>query len=57
MFAWLAQNISTIIVAAVLILIVALIVKYLVKNKRQGKSSCGAGCAHCALQGKCHGAK
>ena len=39
MFAWLAQNISTIITAAVLILIVALIVKYLVKNKRQGKSS------------------
>lgn len=57
MFAWLAQNISTIIVAAVLILIVALIVKYLIKNKRQGKSSCGAGCAHCALHGKCRGAK
>ena len=57
MFAWLAQNISTIITAAVLILNVALMVTYLVKNKRQGKSSCGAGCAHCALHGKCHGAK
>lgn len=57
MFAFIAQNISTIIVAAALILIVALIVKHLIKNKRQGKSSCCSGCAHCALCDKCHGAK
>lgn len=47
-------NIATIIVLAVLIAVVALIIKKLVNDKRMGKSSCGSGCAHCAMHGKCH---
>ena len=45
MFAWIAQNLGTILVSAVLLVI---------RQKKQGKSSCGAGCAHCANAGCCH---
>ena len=29
-------------------------VRSLIRQKKQGKSSCGAGCAHCAMHGQCH---
>lgn len=54
MFAWIAENIGTILVCAALILIVAFIVRGLVKDKKKGKSSCGCNCAHCAMAGSCH---
>ncbi len=54
MFAWIAENIGTILVSAALILIVACIVRKLVKDKKKGKSSCGCNCAHCAMAGSCH---
>ena len=25
-----------------------------IRNKKQGKGSCGCGCEHCAMHGKCH---
>ena len=54
MFAWIAENIWTIIICAALILIVASIIVGLVKNKKKGKSSCGCNCADCAMAGSCH---
>lgn len=54
MFAWIAENIWTIIICAALILIVASIIVGLVKNKKKGKSSCGCNCAHCAMADSCH---
>ena len=54
MFAWLSQNIATIIICAVLIAIVAAILVSMVKNKKKGKSSCGCGCADCPMSGSCH---
>ena len=54
MFAWIAQNLGTILISAVLLVIVIAIVRYLIRQKKQGKSSCGAGCAHCANAGCCH---
>ncbi|MDD6735629.1 MAG: FeoB-associated Cys-rich membrane protein [Clostridiales bacterium] len=54
MVTWLFNNISTIIVCGVLIAVVAAIVAYMVRNKRQGKSSCGCGCKSCAMRGSCH---
>ena len=54
MFAWIAQNLGTILISAVLLVIVIAIVRYLIRQKKQGKSSCGAGCAHCAMHGQCH---
>lgn len=57
MFKWIAENISTILVFAALLLIAVLIIRSLVRNKKQGKSSCGCNCAHCAMAGQCHGKK
>ncbi len=54
MTAFLATNLSTILICIVLIAIVVSISIYLVRQKKQGKSSCGAGCAHCAMHGECH---
>lgn len=57
MTAFLAANLSTILICIVLIAIVVSISIYLVRQKKQGKSSCGAGCAHCAMHGECHGCR
>lgn len=54
MFAWIAENIGTIIICLVLILIVALIIVKLIKDKKKGKTTCGNNCAHCAMAGSCH---
>ncbi len=51
---FITQNLGTIIVLAVLLAVLALIVKKMVKNKREGKTSCGCGCEGCALKDKCH---
>ena len=56
MIAWILQNLATIIISLVLAAIVALIIVFLVKNKKKGKSSCGCNCAHCAMAGSCHSA-
>ena len=42
------------IIILVLAAIVSMIVIKMVKDKKAGKSSCGCGCASCALNGKCH---
>ena len=55
MLTWLSQNLAATAVSAVLIAIVVLIIVKLVRDRRAGKSSCGCGCANCALHGKCHG--
>ncbi len=48
------ENRGTIIAGTIVLLIIAGAVLSIVKNKRQGKGSCGCGCANCALNGKCH---
>lgn len=54
MLQWIQTNLGTMLICAVLIVIVALIVRSLVRQKRQGKSACGCNCAHCAMHGACH---
>ncbi len=54
MLHWISANLSTILITLVLIAIVVLIIRSLICQKKQGKSSCGAGCAHCAMHGQCH---
>lgn len=54
MLSWLAQNLATIIIGAVLIAVVAAIIVSMVRNKKKGKSSCGCGCADCPMSGSCH---
>ena len=53
MFDWIAGNIGTILICLVLIAVVAAIICGLIRDKKRGKSSCGAGCAHCAMSGSC----
>lgn len=57
MFTWVLNNISTIIICAVLAAVVIMIVMSMVKNKKQGNSSCGCGCKNCAMQNSCHSKK
>lgn len=54
MFAWIAENLATILICAALAAIVAGIIVSLVRRKKQGQSSCGCGCGSCPMSGKCH---
>ena len=54
MFDWIAQNLGTLLISAVLIAIVTSIIISLIRQKKSGKSSCGGTWAHCALHGQCH---
>lgn len=57
MLAWMTENIATIIICAVLMAVVAVVVAGMVRDKKKGKSSCGCGCANCAMRGRCHSKK
>ena len=54
MLQWISTNIGTILISLLLLAAVALIIRSMMRDKKQGKSSCGAGCAHCAMHGQCH---
>ena len=54
MGAWLSSNLGTILVAAVILLIVAAVICKMLKDKKNGRSSCGCGCENCAMSGTCH---
>ena len=53
MFAWISENIATIMICAVLLAVVAAIIVSMVKNRKKGKASCGCGCADCPMAGAC----
>lgn len=45
---------ATVIISVILAGIVALILFKLIKNKKQGKTSCGCGCSTCGMANMCH---
>ncbi len=51
---FITQNIGTIAVLIVLSLIIAMIVRKMRKDKKEGKTACGCGCEGCAMKGSCH---
>lgn len=51
---WLADNLGNIIISLVLLAVVVGIIIKLIKDKKNGKSSCGCNCSHCAMSGSCH---
>lgn len=65
MLSWLQANLATILVGLVLLVVVVLIVRRMILDKKEGKhlcggscSSCGGGCGGCGgcpMQGQCHG--
>ena len=54
MLEWLTANLGTLLISAGLLVVVILIIRYLLRQKKAGRSSCGAGCVHCAMHGQCH---
>lgn len=54
MLTWLSANFSTLLISLVLFAVVISIVRYLIRQKKQGKHTCGCsgGCAGCS--GDCH---
>ena len=53
MIIWLTQNIGTIIILLVLTAVVTGIVLGMIKDKKQGKSTCGGNCANCKMCSGC----
>ena len=54
MLQWISTNIGTILISLLLLAAVALIIRSMMRDKKQGKSSCGGNCADCAACGSCH---
>lgn len=54
MLHWLANNLATLLISLALLILVALIIRSLVKNKKSGKSGCGCNCSSCPMGGSCH---
>ena len=54
MLQWLSTNLGTILICLALMAAVGCILRSLIRQKKQGKTSCGCGCAGCAMQGSCH---
>lgn len=54
MFAWIFENLATILLSLALVLLVCAIIWKLVRDRRKGKRSCGCGCQNCAMSGTCH---
>ena len=62
MWTWLSANIINIILILAVALVVFLIVRGMIRDKKAGKSSCGGNCASCggscsgcSMSASCHG--
>lgn len=55
MWNWIQGHVAVILICAALAAIVVLIIRGLIRDRKKGKSTCGANCAHCAMAGSCHG--
>ncbi|MGN0721535.1 MAG: FeoB-associated Cys-rich membrane protein [Anaerovoracaceae bacterium] len=55
MLNWISNNIGTIVIGAVVAAALAAAILRMIKNKKEGKSSCGCGssCTGCAMSGSC----
>ena len=53
MLIWLSANWINIVLVSVLVLIVGLLLRGMIRNKKGGKSSCGCNCASCGACAGC----
>ena len=53
MLAWLSANLINIVLVAVIVLIVGLLVRGMVRDRKAGKPSCGGNCADCSACSAC----
>ena len=54
MLTWFLANWGTILVSMILVVVVALIIVKMRKDKKRGKSICGGNCSHCSMCSSCH---
>lgn len=54
MLQFFSDNLGTILVILVLLVVVGLILRKLIHDKRAGKTTCGCGCSGCANAKLCH---
>ena len=47
MLTWLSANLINIALAGVIVLIVSLVIRGMIRDKKAGKSSCGGSCSSC----------
>ena len=57
MLAWLSANLINIALVFVIVLVVALLLRSMIRDKKAGKSSCGGNCADCGACGGCASCK
>lgn len=55
MFAFIAENLATIIISAVILCIIVLIIVSMVRRKKKGQTACGCGCSGCPSSSICNG--
>ena len=55
MLAWLSANWINIVLIALITLIVGLLVRSMIRDKKAGKSACGGSCASCGVCSGCSG--
>ena len=53
MFVWLSANLINIALVAVIALIVGLLLRVMIRDKKAGRSACGGNCAGCASCVRC----
>lgn len=54
MWAWLTENIATILLSLALAGVAAAIIAGLIRKRKKGESSCGCHCGSCPMKGSCH---
>ena len=52
MVSWISTNLANIALIAAIVLIVGMLIRVMVRDRRAGKAPCGGNCASC---GACHG--
>ncbi|MBQ9949745.1 MAG: FeoB-associated Cys-rich membrane protein [Clostridia bacterium] len=57
MLNWLTENAANIIIICILCACILLTAVNLIRNKKNGKSSCGCDCNSCPSHENCHGYK
>ncbi len=58
MLAWLSANLVNIALILVIALVVVLLIRGMIRDKKAGKSSCGGNCASCGVcGGSCSGCR
>lgn len=55
MIEWIVSNIATIIISGVLIVIVAVVIANMIKNKKKSHCDSSGMCSHCSSSGICGG--